>query len=243
MERIFVCLLLPAVFLGASSFLEAQDAVNVESLAQKATLIGVATVQSEMVRRNPDNNMIYTDYALKFSEVWKGEPTDPFLLTKAGGQLDNKVVATPGHDFRLKVGDEIVTFTHPSDLGNHVAIGMHQGIFQVGPGPQKIVHRLLEPRSEARSPMSLAALKERVFRSLGKSVEVTRAPGAGPAPSAGPPGGGPLVAPEAPRAPGPGGAPDSGPPSNRGSAALMLAGIVMIAAVLFILWRRKSRLA
>ena len=223
----------------------AQDYLPVDLLTSKSTTVGVGKVRSETTRRDPDNGMIYTDYTLKITDLWKGDaPTDPFILTQAGGLLDGKIVMVPGHDFRLKVGESIVFFTHPNKMGTNAAIGIHQGLFQIDPGPRQFVHRILGPNSERRSPLTLLQMKEQVFRASGRPWEGPLPPPVAPPSentkpygSAALPGGAPAE-PDAPARPGEPSRPVQvqEPAGNFGS--MIGAGMLILAAAAFVFLRK-----
>jgi len=46
-------------------------------MTARAGFIGIATVTSSEVRQNKTNGMVYTHYALKIDEAWKGTPLQP----------------------------------------------------------------------------------------------------------------------------------------------------------------------
>jgi hypothetical protein len=145
-----------------------QDFVPVDVMVPKSTVVGVAVVRGEKVWLEPTNNVIYTSYEVKFTDVWKGDPSDPFLVTKVGGQLGERIASISNLDFQLKVGDTVVLFTHPNHLGKNVTIGIHQGVFRVEEGSDPLVHRILEGPNPTKPPLTLQALKERVYRASGR---------------------------------------------------------------------------
>jgi len=180
------------VFSFLASRLVAQErALSVPDLTTHAQVIGVATVLGQNVRLDPHNNMIYTDYTLHFSDVWNGTPDDPFILMKVGGQLGDRVVQAAGRDYTLKVGESIVVFAAPSSVGNHVLVGVQQGLYQVHEGSPRTVSRWMSyrPPGSAAQVQTLASLKDEVFRTLGRAP--TGPPGTSNSPA------------EPPRSPGP----------------------------------------
>lgn len=219
----------------------------VEEMARKAEVAGVATVQDSRSRHDPRTGFIYTDHSLKFEEVWKGSPSDPFILTQAGGQVGDQRAAIAGHHFTFRPGERIVVFAVPSHLGNHVLIGIRQGLYRVEGDPA-------EPRvrrdTEARSGMTLAELREEVARALGRPRGVEPAPKA-PAPSGTPPPstsetapGTGIPAPEMGERP-PARDPQDTSPPEAGSASTPLAAAVLVlaaASALALGLRRKRKL-
>lgn len=169
-------LLITVAVCSAAAPAAAQNAVPTDTLTAKAAVAGVAKVQSQSVRLNPTNNVIYTDYVLKFSDVWKGDPSEPYILSRTGGRLGDRSGSLPGHDYELKDGDAIVVFAHPNPQGTNVVIGMHQGLFHVDAGSNPLVHRVLAPPSERRSSLTLQALKEEVFRASGRPWKSSASP-------------------------------------------------------------------
>jgi len=154
----------------------AQDtAQSVAQMTARAAFVGIATVTSSEVRQHKTNGMIYTHYALKISEAWKGTPLQPAELMQAGGELDGKIAAIVGHEYKLVPGQTIVLFATISRFGNYVVIGLRQGLYEVGAGPGFSVHRLSNPREEGSSTsasgFTLAGLKKEVFDALGLPYE------------------------------------------------------------------------
>jgi hypothetical protein len=142
-------------------------------MVRQADVIGVATVQSATPRLEPRTGMICTDFRLAFSDVWKGDPGREFVLVKPGGELQGEKVTVPGHEFVLKPGEPIVVFASPSNLGNHVVIGLRQGLYRVGSGSEQPVFRVSEHplKAGSSSALTLRALKDEVWRALGRPVE------------------------------------------------------------------------
>lgn len=145
----------------------------VEEMTQKAAVVGVATVQSSSVRRDPANGMIFTDHILKFTEVWKGGVQDPFTLVQAGGQIGNQVAEIAGEQYLLKKGESIVVFASPRPPAQYNVIGIRQGLYRVGSGADpKVVRESETPAvGPPRPAVSLRSLKAQVYQSLGRPVE------------------------------------------------------------------------
>jgi len=148
----------------------------VEEMSGTADVIGVATVRSIASRLESRTGMICTDYTLSFSEVWKGEAGPEFLLVRMGGRLGQDSVTLPGFEFDLRTGEELVVFAYPSKLGNHVTVGLHQGLYRVGQGPDRPLFRVSEfPLSAGQtSTLTLQGLKDQVWRALGRPTEQLR---------------------------------------------------------------------
>src|SRR5262249_5533374 len=119
------------------------------------------------------NNFIYTDFRLDFSEIWKGQPGNNFILVKAGGSVGGKTASTPGHEYILNPGEKIVVFATPSSFGNHNVIGIHQGLYRVGKGEDSPLYQVTTfPFGPgAGSLLKLQGLKDEVYRALGKPGE------------------------------------------------------------------------
>lgn len=146
--------------------LQAGRVVSVEEMAHKAAVIGLAEVQGSSVRRDPANGMIYTDYRLRFSDVWKGQPFAPFVLSKAGGRIGDDAAVTPGHDYELRPGESVVVFASAWGRG-HMLYALRQSLYRVGDGPERPLRRESERHAP---PVPLRTLKEKVFRTLGRSL-------------------------------------------------------------------------
>jgi hypothetical protein len=236
-------LVLAAVF-GLAFFLPAPAqgrVIPVDEMARKADVAGVATVQDSRSRHDPRTGFIYTDHSLKFEEVWKGSPSDPFILTQAGGQVGDQRAAIAGHHFTFRPGERIVVFAVPSHLGNHVLIGIRQGLYRVEEDkPEPRVRR----DTEARSGMTLAELREEVARVLGRDSGGDPAPRP-PAPSGTPRPPGSESAPQAERPPSrpPHTAPPATPEEGLPSSALAAAALILAAAAAVAMGlRRKGKL-
>src|SRR5262249_30842518 len=138
-----------------------QPALPVEEMVRQADVIGVATVSSATVREETRNGLICTDFRLNFTQVWKGDPGREFVLVKAGGQLPNgQKTPLPGHEYVLKPEESVVIFASPSKLGNHVVIGLHQGLYRVGSGVEPSVYRVTE------HPLRIGKTPTRTLRDL-----------------------------------------------------------------------------
>ena len=141
--------------------------VPVEEMAAKTAVAGVAVVRGSSVRRDDRNGMIYTDYRLRFTDVWKGNPGDDFILMKAGGRIGDLVADIAGQDYVLQPGESIVVFATASSLGHHTVLGLRQGLYRVGAGPDRPLSRESE---RGAAPIPLRQLKEQVFKALGKEL-------------------------------------------------------------------------
>ena len=234
------------LFILASATAGAQDTgLSVPQMTARAGFIGIATVTSSEVRQNQTNGMIYTHYVLEIAEAWKGTPLQPAELMQAGGELDGKVAAIVGHEYKLVPGQTIVLFATISKLGNYVVMGLRQGLYEVGAGPEHPVHRLSMPRETGPSApgLTVAALKKEVFDVLGLPYEppVLPAPAPGKAPASVKPSGKTGDAPEdVPRPPAP--ARPQIPVDPPGpNWAMVAAGAAVAAAVVGLLLSMKRR--
>ena len=174
-KRLGVLILLISLFVSSATAV-AQDAISIDQLTAKATVAGVAKVQSRTVRRDPANQVIYTDYVLQFSDVWLGSPSEPYILSRTGGRIGDRAASLPGHDYELRDGESIVVFAHPTPQGNNVVIGMHQGLFQIAGGSDPVVQRVLAPPSERKTRLTLEGLKEQVYRASGRPWRASATP-------------------------------------------------------------------
>lgn len=172
-------LLTCAVLLPTSSAAWAQGRVlPVEEMTRKADVIGVATIESSNVHNEPRTGFINTDLRLSFSEVWKGDASPAFILVKAGGEVDGKKAAIPGQEYEVRLGEKIVVFATPSKLGNHVVIGLRQGLYRVGGGENPPLFRVSDfPWGRgSTSSLTLDELRDQVFTLLGKPTPPKAAP-------------------------------------------------------------------
>ena len=162
----FILILLSGTLALAESQERSRN-LPVDEMVAKAEVVGVAVVQGSTVRQDPRNGMIYTDYSLKFGEVWKGTPSDPFLLTQAGGRIGDVAASIAGHEYTLEPGQKLVVFAS-LNLGRHVVIGIRHGLYRVGEGTDPRLTRLSEASA---SPLTLRQLKEQTYRIMGRSPD------------------------------------------------------------------------
>lgn len=147
--------------------------VPLEEMARDAQVIGVGTVQSSTARLEPKTGMISTDFTLSVTEMWKGEALTSVVLIKPGGKIGADALTIPGHEYDLKVGESVVFFAVAHKFGNYSVIGIHDGLYRVGPGADPSLFHVSEYRQGAgkSSPLTLSAFKDRVWRALGRPVE------------------------------------------------------------------------
>lgn len=164
-----------ALALAASSPALAQGGrvLPVDEMARNADVVGVATVDSALAHADSRTGFIYTDFHLTFSEVWKGDAGSNFILMKPGGEVGGRHASVPGHEYVMKPGEKVVVFATPSSLGNHVVIGLRQGLYRVGPGADPLLFRVSEfPFGLGKeSPLTLQVLRDQVSAALGKPTE------------------------------------------------------------------------
>jgi hypothetical protein len=171
------------VVLSSSSFVASVPqsrgrVVPVEEMVSKAEVIGVATVQSIEPRRDERTGIIRTNYTVSISDVWKGTVSGPIVVWKAGGHLGDKYTEIAGQDYTLTAGEQIVVFCRLSPAGDHVAIGIRQGLYRVGAFGDRPVFRVSEyPTGPGTaSPLTLRRLKEQVWQALGRPVNELTVP-------------------------------------------------------------------
>jgi hypothetical protein len=215
----------------------------VEEMARKADVIGVATVDSARAHEEPRTGFINTDFHLTFSEVWKGEAGPAFILMKPGGEVPGRKAAVPGQEFDLKPGEKIVVFATPSSLGNHVVMGLRQGLYRVGSGENPPLYRISEfpygPGKESR--LTLGDLRNEVYTALGKPVESRPAPKAPETPGAPPEkkAESPAPAPSPEKTAGTQ-APPAADTSGRWIGGLAVC-LFLAALIIVIIWKRKAK--
>jgi len=172
------------IILGSATAGAQDTGLSVAEMTARAGFIGIATVTSSEVRQNTTNGMIYTHYALKIVEAWKGTPLQPAELMQAGGELDGKIAAIAGHEYKLVPGQTIVLFATISKFGNYVVMGLRQGLYEVDAGAEHPVHRLSMPRTGGLSASApgptVAGLKKEVFSVLGLPYEPPALPASAP---------------------------------------------------------------
>jgi hypothetical protein len=236
-DLIFRTLLLALFLPGLSAADQNVRSLPVDDMSREAQVIGVATVVSAIPHEEPRNGFVYTDFRLEFSEVWKGEAGPAFILMKPGGTVGANRSSVPGHEYILNPGERIVVFATPSDLGNHVPIGIHQGLYRVGTEKGSPLYRVTQfPFGPGKgSALTLQSLKDDVYRSLGKPVESRPAPVEPGTPPAVPPREAAPSQEPAPKAP-PG---SSSAEGSRGIGFLVVCLFLAAAAGFFFL-KRKS---
>jgi len=198
-------LLIPCLALGQAGSPRpgGPPGVPVDKMTDAATVVGVGTVVNQSVRENPTNHGIYTDYQVQFTDVWKGNPSDPFIVSKVGGTLNGYATAIVGQEYSLKNGESLVFFVHPSGLEpTHVVIGLQQGLYRVAADGSGMLTRLSEAGvpSPLRARLTLQELKEQVHHALGKALPPAAGARPGGGDSGGPPTGRDGTVPEAPGA-------------------------------------------
>jgi hypothetical protein len=142
--------------------------LSVEEMARRCPLIGVATVRSQSVSREPANGMINTTSLLEFTDLWKGEASGPLPLVQPGGQLGNEVAEVVGAQVTLSRGESIVVFATERTLGGFHVIGLRQGLYRVRPGTPSWVLRESEGSRAGWPARTLEELKDEVYRALGR---------------------------------------------------------------------------
>lgn len=150
-------------------------------MARSADVIGIASVQAIQPRKDESTGLVYTDFTLRFTEVWKGSPPDPFILTKAGGKVGTHGSAVVGREYRLDVGETLVVFSTGSLSNRFAVIGLRQGLYRVGEGADPMLFRVSEfpEKAGASSTLRLAALRDQVGRVVPRP-EAPSAPGGTP---------------------------------------------------------------
>jgi len=161
---------IPALQAGVLLAQTAGRPLPVEEMAQSAQVIGVATVRSAQTRKDVATGLICTDFTLAFAEVWKGSPSDPFILVKAGGTLGGQTSAIVGREYKLEVGESLVLFATRSLKETYAVIGLRQGLYRMGEGADPLLFRVSDypggpgPGSNLR----LGSLREQVFGILSR---------------------------------------------------------------------------
>jgi len=219
--------------------------VPVEDMTREADVIGVATVLSATVREESRTGVICTDFRLQFSEVWKGDPGREFIMVKPGGQLPNGDKLTlPDHEYTLKPEESVLVFAIPSTYGNHVAIGYGLGLYRVRAGSEPLAYRITEhPVSIGKAPpQTLRALKEQVWRTLGRPGDPAPAqlPPSKSSAAPNPPESGSVAPAALPTAQAPVAPPTEG---SRGHGSVLFLGLILILGIVFLFFRKKPDLS
>lgn len=229
---------------AAAALQTSSPSIPVEEMARSAEVIGVAQVRSAQPRKDSTTGLIYTDFSLAFSEIWKGSPAQPFVMVKAGGTLEGRTSAILGREYKLEVGQSVVVFATRSQRDAYAVMGLRQGLYRMGGGPDPLLFRVSEfpDGPGASSDLRLGKLRDQVFRILGRPVGSAdgSAPGTAPEePREGKVPGGAA----GPVAPTPAANPPSAeaPPSQRPVAGIaVLFGVAVIGLVAFAIIKRKT---
>jgi hypothetical protein len=180
LSRASVCLsvLLLSDGLSQASGQSSGRDLSVDEMTQSAEVIGVATVQDIVCRRMESSNAICTEFTLTVSEVWKGEASTPFKLQKPGGRIGEDALTLPGHEYLVKPGEELVFFAAPQRFGMRSIIGIRQGLYRVGSGPDRPLFRVSKYPQAAgtSSSLTLQGLKKEVWQALGRPGEPPTSP-------------------------------------------------------------------
>ena len=215
----------------------------VDEMVRQADVVGVATVQSASPRLETRTGVVCTDFRLRFTDVWKGDPGNEFTLVKPGGEIQGQKTSVPGHEFILKPGDPVVVFASPSKLGNHNVIGLRQGLYRIGPGADQPLYRVSEHplQAGASSPLKLQALKDEVSRALGRADEpsTTPTPSSLPALAERPP---ETPAAQIPAAPATNVALPPPSASSRTWGGLMIVALCLLVGIVMLLFRKNQAL-
>jgi len=173
-RTLLLALLLPL----SPAFAQKVRPLPVDDMTRQSDVVGVATVISAIPHLEERNGFVYTDFRLNFSEVWKGQASPEFILMKPGGTAQGIKGSIPGHEYKLNPGEKVVVFASPSNLGNHVVVGIHQGLYRIGKEANAPLYRVTQyPFGPGKdSDVTLQALKDEVYRSLGKPVESRPSP-------------------------------------------------------------------
>ena len=120
-----------SIFFALSSIVCAAtlEKLSVPSLIEKSTAIvrgraGVPNVSSR-------SGLLYTDYPIEVSEVWKGSPAAQMVVSAPGGvsgKVEQRASGTP----QLQPGQEYVLFLWTSRSGLTQILGLSQGLFNLG---------------------------------------------------------------------------------------------------------------
>lgn len=104
--------------------------LGLDDLAQGATDIVVARVESVQPRWTRDHRSIVTEVRLKVEERLKGDEAPTLTVVTPGGELDGirvEVDAVPA----FVVGERCVLFTSRNAAGRTAVLGLAQGKFEV----------------------------------------------------------------------------------------------------------------
>ncbi|MBV8880401.1 MAG: hypothetical protein JO332_10585 [Planctomycetaceae bacterium] len=213
---------------------------SVEQMTTMADLIAVGTVSKIDVRENPQNRMIYTFYTLELGEVWKGTPVLPAEIMQAGGTLNGITAKIAEYDYKLRLGQTMVLFALRSPENAYIVIGLREGLYTVGAGPEYRLQRLTEFRPRPGSDKTLAGLKREVCTILGRPYEPPSLRAAPPPKESERKDAPPSEAPKDPELP-PGAPPPPEPAPEGRPWGLAVGGVLVVAATLLLIFSKKNR--
>lgn len=128
-NRIAAALLLCAAPLAATQIIP----VTLAEMEKASDIIVHAKVTGKTMAWDDERRVIWTHYDLAPIEFLKGQSNGPLRVSEPGGtdgQVEMKVPGAPEY----KIGEEVVVFLEPTDIGYHRTCGWTQGKFQVSQG-------------------------------------------------------------------------------------------------------------
>lgn len=107
--------------------------MTLDELAQESDLIGVGTLQTKTIRIVDDttaDQLVYTDWTVIMSDVWKGTRPDPLVLSLLGGEKNGIRVDVTGQNTSLTTGQEYLMFLEYLPESNMWTVSPRQDLFR-----------------------------------------------------------------------------------------------------------------
>jgi hypothetical protein len=149
------------------------EKLSIDDMTQKSTVVVRGRINS--CAGEQKGSVIYTRCRVSVTERWKGTAGAQLEFFVPGGTargLTQVFTGTP----TLAAGSEYVLFLWAGRSGNLQVIGLSQGVFDVKPGgttvkrepsTEQMLNAAGQPVRDEAVEMSVAALKQRVQRTLG----------------------------------------------------------------------------
>ena len=164
------------------------EKLSLDQMSQKATLIVRGRVTA--CSGEAQGSLIYTRCQLAVTETWKGSASGSVTFSIPGGQYQGMVQTFTGTP-RITVDQEYVLFLWTGRSGRTQVIGLSQGVFDLvsgsrttasgatakvrrGASTELMLDSSGKPVTDSTVEMSVADLRSKVNRALGRSGGVTQ---------------------------------------------------------------------